>query len=302
MFKNLKLFTLGSAGAVAEKLIGALGQYPFAPCGSFEVKRSGWVPPCPESDDLAFTLPGHVLIKLRIEEKKVPAKTLNRVCAERADEIAAQQGYAPGRKQRREIKERVQEELLTKVLPRQQDVFVWIDTANGWLGIDTGSSAVADEVVHMLVKAAGDDFPLAFVRVEHSPEKAMTEWLLAGEGPDGFTIDRELQLKSPLEDKAVISFTRCDVAGDESVREHLSYGKVPSKLGLVWDDRIAFVLTNAFDLRKLAFLDVLKSRETGEGFSDSGWFAADVALITGSLPLLLRAMVAALGGFAKPNV
>lgn len=299
MFKNLKLFTLGSAGAVAEKLIGALGQYPFAPCGSFEIKRSGWVPPCPESDDLAFTLPGHVLIKLRIEEKKVPAKTLNRVCAERADEIAAQQGYAPGRKQRREIKERVQEELLPKVLPRQQDVFVWIDTANGWLGIDTGSSTVADEVVNRICNAIGEwEFPLSLPITEVSPSLAMTEWLLK-DTPEGFSLGNELKLEGVSHS---ISFSGCDVSNDSNINERISDGAYPSKLGLVWDDRISFVLTNAFDLRKLAFLDVLKSRETGEGFSDSGWFAADVALITGSLPQLLRALVAALGGFAKPNV
>ena len=69
-------------------------------------------------------------------------------------------------------------------------------------------------------------------------------------------------------------------------------------MGMTWNDRISFVLTETLQVKRLAFLDILK-REDGEQDSDRDAeekFEIDFALMTGELSLLLADLVRALGG------
>jgi recombination associated protein RdgC len=37
-------------------------------------------------------------------------------------------------------------------------------------------------------------------------------------------------------------------------------GKLPTKLALTWDERISFILSEKLEVKRLAFLDLLKER------------------------------------------
>lgn len=293
-FKNLRLYRLPAPWDISlTTLEAALARYPFAPCGSFDTQSKGWVAPWRDGS-LVYSQQRHWLLSLRTEQKLLPASIINELAAERADEIAVQQGYAPGRKQRREIKERVTEELLPRALARRRSIHVWIDPLNGWLGIDAASPARADEVLELLGKSL-DNLPLALVKTDLSPTTAMADWLAAGEGPDGFTIDRDCELKSMMEDKAVVRYVRHPLDGEE-IRDHLAAGKQPTRLALTWDERISFVLTETMDIKRLAFLDVLKEQAEGETLLEDEQFAADFALMAGELSRFIPELLAALGG------
>ncbi len=99
-----------------------------------------------------------MLVTLRAEKKLLPATVVNQVAKARAQEIEEQQGYKPGRKQMKEIKERVTDELLPKAFSIYRDTRVWIDPVNRWLVIDAAASASADEVLGLLAKSI-DPFP-----------------------------------------------------------------------------------------------------------------------------------------------
>ena len=63
-----------------------------------------------------------------------------------------------------------------------------------------------------------------------------------------------------------------------------------------WDDRISFLLTEKLEIKRLAFLDLLKEEaEKGAEHADEQ-FDADFALMTGELSRFLPQLVAALGG------
>jgi recombination associated protein RdgC len=123
----------------------------------------------------------------------------------------------------------------------------------------------------------------------------MADWLAAGEAPAGFTIDRDCELKAAGEEKAVVRYVRHTLEGDE-VKAHLAAGKQPTRLALTWDERISFVITEKLEIKRLAFLDLLKEEaEKGAEHADEQ-FDADFALMTGELSRLLPQLVAALGG------
>ena len=127
--------------------------------------------------------------------------------------------------------------------------------------------------------------------VDVSP-KEEEEWLAEGEAPGQFQVERECELKSSAEDRAVVKYTRHTLDIDE-VKQHIAQGKLPTKLALNWQGRVAFTLTEAMTLKKVGLLETVfegTSKEKEDNFD------ADVAISTGELGQLIPELVEALGG------
>jgi recombination associated protein RdgC len=307
-FRNLQVYRLTPNWDITlEALESQLGRIAFQPCAAMEMQSRGWMPPVGRGEEapLVHAVNRHWLIALGIEQKLLPAAVINQEAAERAAEIEAQEGYKPGRKQMRDIKERVTDELLPRAFVRRHRTFVWIDPVNGWLGIDAASASKAEDILETLNKAV-DSLPARLLKTERSPQSAMTDWLVGlaeGEAPSGFSIDRDCELKSVTEEKSAVRYARHTLDGDD-VRDHLVGGKLPTRLAMTWNDRISFVLTEKLEIKRLAFLDILKE-QADKADNAEEQFDADFALMTGELAKLLPDLVDALGGeiseeMAKP--
>lgn len=154
-FKNLKLFRLApDFRPTTADLETKLERQLFQTGNRSDMQNMGWVPPC--GGGLVHALDGQYLLSLRVEKKLLPASVVNQATKEKCLEIEEQQGYRPGRKQTKEIKEQIIDELLPKAFSVQKDTRVWIDTKNHWLIIDAASSAKSDEVIGMLAKMLDD--------------------------------------------------------------------------------------------------------------------------------------------------
>lgn len=297
-FKNLQIYRLPQNWNIdAETIESQLAGRRFHPCGSQDQETRGWVSPTGD-DVLVHRVGGHWLIALGFEQRLLPASVVKQEAEERAEEIAAQQGYKPGRKQMKELREQIMQEFLPRAFTRRRKVFAWIDPAGGWLGIDAPSQARAEDVLEMLRQSV-DSLPLALVRTERSPSSAMADWLAAGEAPAGFTIDQDCELRSVTEEKAAVRYVRHTLEGEE-VRGHLEAGKMPTRLALTFEERVSFVLTEKMEIKRLDFLDVVKEKVEESGAEDArALFDAGFALMTGELRELLPAVIDALGGEIK---
>ena len=78
------------------------------------------------------------------------------------------------------------------------------------------------------------------------------------------------------------------------MRKHVTEGKLPTQLALSWDGRVAFVLTETLQLKKVQFLDSVMDASGTDKNEDR--FDADVALSAGLLSPLLDSLIDALGG------
>ena len=243
---------------------------------------------------MAYSQNGQILIALQIEERILPSSVVNDEVKERAEEMADEQGYSPGRKALRELKERVIEELMPRAFTKKRITHAWIDQKNGWFVINAGSMSKAEEVIDHL-RLCLDEFPIKPLRTHIFPTSAMADWLAGGEAPEGLTIDRDCELEAVGEERAKISYRHHPLEGDQ-VREHLAAGKLPTKLALTWDDRISFVLTDNLDIKRLAFLDLLKEEAEKNAEHADEQFDADFALMTGELTRFIPALIEALGG------
>lgn len=294
-FKNLQLYRLPAPWNLSiEQLEAALAKQPFQRAGSLDRESRGWIPPKDQDERLVITVGGHWLIALGGESKLLPSSVVNDYTREKVAEIEEKEGYRPGRKQVREIKERVTEELLPRAFTRKSRNQAWIDPQNGWLVVDAANPNKAEEVIEHLRKVL-DDLPLRLLKTQMSPMAAMTAWLIADEAPTAFTVDRDCELRSELEEKATVRYVRHNLDTDEVKNHIVKDGKAPTRLAMSFDDRISFVLTEKLEVKKLGFLDVVKEQsEMAEGASEQ--FDADFALMTGELQRFLPALVEALGG------
>ena len=292
MFKNATLYRIASNTTFDEHTNAALEQdFDFVPCGPTQEKSVGWIPPRGhENGPLIESVAGQLILKLMIESKTVPADVIRREVAERVSHIEASTGRKPGKKETREISEDVRMFFLPMAFTKQAATLVWIDKETKLLMIDSASQSRLDDVISMLVKSI-DGLALQMVNTIISPASAMSQWLVEQEGPSGFTVDRECELKACDESKAVVKYGRHPLDIEEG-SQHIAQGKVPPRLALTWNDRISFVLTDGFQLKKLAFLETVF--EGAEQHEDR--FDADVAIATGELKNMIPDLISALGG------
>lgn len=297
MFKNVMVYRIVSGWSTTqEQLEAALDGARFVECGASQEKSVGWTEPRGEAHGpLVEVVGGQWILKLMIEMKTVPSSVVKRKVQEQIAHIEATTGRKPGKKEKRELADDARLALLPMAFTKQGSVTVWIDPKAQLLILDSGSQSKADEVMTGLIKAI-DGLAVTLVNTETSPAAAMSHWLLTHEAPQGFSVDRECELKATDESKAVVRYTRHALDTDE-VSQHIAQGKVPTRVAMTWNERVSFVLTEALQLKKVAFLDVVfEGSPSSPGDTKDDGFDADVAIATGELVQLIPDLLEALGG------
>ena len=122
----------------------------------------------------------------------------------------------------------------------------------------------------------------------------MTGWINGEPLPEGLALGDECELKDPVDGGAVVKAQRQELTADEITR-HLEAGKQVTRLALVLDDHLSFVLGEDGVVRKLKFLEgAVESLETTERDSLHAELDARFALFSGELRRLFTLLEKAL--------
>lgn len=303
MFKSFLAFRIAagwSAPSVAV-LEDLMQRQRFVPVGATQEESAGWTSPRGQAHDpMLEVIGGQWIAKLMVERKSVPGSAIATELEARCKAIEEQRGTKPGKREKKELKEEIRLSLLPRAFAKRSAVVIWVDVKNGLLIAGSSSVSAADLVLKQmleLTQAAGDIIPLSMLRTELSPAKAMSEWLMTFEAPAGFTVDRDVELKSSGEDRSVVRYARHSLDIEE-VAAHIVGGKVPTQLAMTWDSRVSFTLTEGFAVKGIELLDSIFEGQMDEQKS----FDGDVALLTGELSKMLPDLIAALGGEVVPDV
>lgn len=300
MFKNFIVYRvtagqLGDAAPLEKALQGAR----FIECGPTQDKSMGWVEPRGQAHAaLLEVVDGQWIAELRIETRAVPASVVNRMALQRADQIQAEYGRQPGRKELRDIKDDIRLQLLPQAFTKQTSVRVWLDRAAGLVLLDTASQSRADDVMALLLQAL-PGISLALIDTREAPATAMAHWLLAQQAPGHFSLDRECELRASDATRALVRYARHRLDTAE-VQGHVQDGKLPTRLALTWQGRVSFVLTESLQIKKIGYLEGV-FENTGATAQDDH-FDADVAIATGEWRQLLPELLDALGGMTEPTI
>ena len=294
MFKNVIVYRIApQEGDALLKLEEGLDKARFVACGASQERSAGWVEPRGEAHaPLVESIGGQWIMKFMVEAKVVPGTVVRRKLEERMAQIEKETGRKPGRKEAKELKEDVLLQLLPMAFTRQGATPVWVDPQAGWLVVGSSAQGRADEVVTALVDAL-PGVTVVPLYTQQSATAAMSDWLVSQDPPEGFSVDRECELKASDESKAVVRYARHPLDIDE-IRAHIEQGKLPTRLALTWQDRVSFVITEGLQLKKITFLEGVF--EGGGANQKEDGFDADAAISTGELGQLVPDLIEALGG------
>lgn len=303
MFTHLTLYRFDPVDLQFNRLLDALPMVTARPCGPFEPMTRGWAAPT-DSGALLEVVGQHWLLALDTDEKILPASVIKAEVKKRATALEKETGAPLGRKARKELAERIKEELLGRAITRQRRTHVWIDPQGGWFGIDTATPGQADAVIETL-RLCLDAMPLKPIRTAVSPQSAMADWLAdANSCPNEFGIDRDVQLQSPEEGKTTVTYKNHPLEGMTEIRDQLAKGLLPTRLALTWNERLAFQLTDRhpLTLRRLSLLDIAATPADETDAADQrSALAADFAIFAGETARLLPDLIAALGGLVPDH-
>lgn len=255
-FKNLYLYKLQQAFPLtAEALHEQLTVRSFIPCLKDQRETSGWVAPLgKQSESFVHAANGYIWVSMAHQERMLPSSVVKEELDERVSELQEKENRKLSSREKKDMREQIEFELLPQAFTRTRQLDAWIDPNELWLVVNTASATQAERLTALLRKSM-DSLPIAAPEMSNSPTFLMTHWLTEGVLPPKFELGEECELRSQGDDQSVAVFKRHELLTEE-VKSNLATGKLVSKLMLTWDKRLSFVLTENLQIKRLKFLDV----------------------------------------------
>lgn len=223
------------------------------------------------------------------ENKLLPGSVVNDALQKKLQEIQENEGRKVGGRERKRLKESILDELLQKAFVRQSRTRAYVDTNDCWLVIEASSRKKAEDCITQVREALGS-FPALPLVSDNSPRIVMTDWLANGGLPEDLVLGDECELRDPATAQGAVSKSRRQDLDSEEIKEHLRNGKQVFQLGLVFRDRLSFVLGEDLIIRKLRFLDVVTD-ELGRHEDAASEMDSTFALQSLELSQLLKSLV-----------
>ena len=182
--------------------------------------------------------------------------------------------------------------MLPKVFTISDLLYGYIDHKAGLIVVDTSNANKAELLLSKLRECL-DGLPCVPVSVNNDVSENMTEWLkdrLLIDDDDNFDFGNEVELREPDDGGAIAKIKNQDLAASE-IDEHLTAGKLVTKLALTWQDKISFILSTDLTISRIKFLNIESTGETPAERFDS-----DFALMTGEFTQFFNDLFELFGG------
>jgi recombination associated protein RdgC len=273
----------------AKELETQLNDFLFRPCGSQDQQKQGWVTAIPDTTNLVHLAGNNALICLKTEEKILPSSVVKDELEEKVQLLEAERGQKVGKKEKQTIKEEVIQQLLPKAFKRSSRLYAFIDYQSQRIIVNSSSANKSENLLAFLRQSIGS-LPILPFKPETDLVAIMTDWVKKAQLPTDFEFASDIELKALDEEGATAKLKNHDVTEDE-VQLHITNGKFVHKLGLVWQEKVKFNLTEDGALKQVKFLDVVKEQNEDVGNDDKiAKFDADFALMAGELIELTKAL------------
>lgn len=255
----------------------------------------GFTHPNTFTDLAVFEAQKTMLISLMREEKVIPRAAVNHKLDEQIIKIQANEGRNVGRKEKQELREAIIDDLLPKALTKSSRTNGLLGT--GWLWVDTASRHKAENLLTKLREALGG-LPAQQPVARQSPASLMTNWLLQGEAQGRFMLDSDVTLVGAGDVAPKVKISRKDLTATDVV-QHAKNGMTVTELGLVWNDRVAFILTQDLTLKRIQWLDVVQEEAEGSCDDAESMAYATQLLMAAALSAILGELVDLMGGWQE---
>lgn len=255
----------------------------------------GFTHPTAFSDRAAFEAEKTMLIALKREEKVLPSAAIKHKLDEQVVKIQTAEGRNVGRREKHELREAIIDDLLPKALIKSSRTYGLF--AGEWLFVDTANRRKAENLLTKLREALGG-LPAQQPVPRQSPASLMTNWLLQGEAQGRFVLDSDVTLVGVGDVAPKVKISRKDLTAEDVV-QHAKNGMKVTELGLIWNDRVAFILTQDLTLKRIQWLDVVQEEAEGSCNDAESMAYATQLLMAAALSAILGELVDLLGGWQE---
>lgn len=257
---------------------------------------SGFVPPYPEhSNELLVQEAEATLFCIRVREKQIPKKVIEPILRERVAELERIQGKKISQKERKNIKDDIELDLLPRALVADRDLMFLV--VNGWVFFNGKPDFFQSYAVELSANSLLGKTPKVVMPISN----VLTEWLETGAPTGNFNLGEDCLLAS-IDDPDSVSrakITHQDLNATEVLQHIQSGGKVVKELELLWQDKLVFTLSEKMTLKKVKFPEMKKAKaDNGETKKDIdiSHLLGDQILIGSNLSGMMNELVQELGG------
>nr|DAK44683.1 MAG TPA: putative exonuclease [Caudoviricetes sp.] len=255
----------------------------------------GFTHPNAFTDLAVFEAQKTMLISLMREEKVIPRAAVNHKLDEQVVKIQTAEGRNVGRREKQELREAIIDDLLPKALIKSSRTYGLF--SGEWLFVDTANRRKAENLLIKLREALGG-LPAQHLVTRQSPSALMTNWLLQGEAQGRFMLDFDVTLVGAGDVAPKVKISRKDLTAEDVV-QHAKNGMKVTELGLVWNDRVAFILTQDLTLKRIQWLDVVQEEASGSCDDAESMAYATQLLMEAALSAILGELVDLLEGWQE---
>lgn len=252
-FKNTVFFRFPTTLDFSQ-LESLLPEAALKPVGALELSSRGFISPFGRGEEvLSHRIGDAIWLSVGGEDKILPSSVVNDLLQKKLKEVEDKEGRKLGGKARKRLKEDLVHELLPRafVKPSRSDAI--LDLELGIIAVDSSSRKTGEAIVSELRSAMGS-FPALPLNAEVAPRNVLTGWIAGEPLPEGLSLGEECELKDAMQGGGVVKCLNIELQGDE-IAKHLEAGKQVTKLALVLDDHVSFVLGEDLIVRKLKLLD-----------------------------------------------
>ena len=296
-FKNLQVYRFTrSFDLTHDDLNDLLAAQAFVPCGSQDLKRSGWAPPLGRhGSEFVHSTAGNMMLCLKRQDRLLPSSVVNEELEEKALAIEENESRKLPRKERQTLKDEIMFSLLPKAFTRSSLQFVYISPKENLLVVDASSEKRAEELVSELREAVGS-LSVIPLNVRNQPIDVMTRWLSSGQLPENFELGEECELRDNADINSIIRCKNQDLAAIEIIN-HIKAGMHVSKLALNWQEHIECVVDEKLSIKRLRFSDLIHEKALEVEAGDAAQqFDVDFSIMSLELAGLINALISAFGG------
>ena len=259
-FRNLRFYRFSDTFELPEDFQQQLQDYLFKPCGRQDQSSFGWYSPFGANNPLlTHSLNQCHLLCARREEKVLPANVVNAEVDEKVRQIQETEGRPVNRKEKQNLKEDLVHQMLPQAFSRFRLSWGYIDLKRQLVVIDESAANRAEDFLGLLRSTLGS-LPVQPVSPAESIELTLTEWLQSNDVPNPVEFGDEAELKAPQQDGGILRCKNEDLSRDD-IQAHLTSGKQVTRLGLIWQEHIEFILETDFALKRVKATDMLMDEQ-----------------------------------------
>ncbi|MBX4134098.1 recombination-associated protein RdgC [Frischella sp. Ac48] len=253
-FKNAIIYQLNKDNLFdTQAITNAVNACPFVPCGNTDSMRSGWVSPFGESQDNPLVLDnnGQMLLRLKKEIKILPSSVIKQALAEKVTQQEQLFNRKLKKAEKLSLKDEVYIDLLPRAFSKYQFFWLWIDTVNKRVIVDSSSFKQAEDILALLRKEMGT-LALTPYTSDTPLEKTLTKWVKESLSFPPIILGDEIELKDAVEDSIVVKCKNQEINSQE-IFVHIDSGKQISKLKLLDERGVSFILNRDYTLKRIKF-------------------------------------------------